>query len=214
MVALAALVTLGFAAPTVLVGAPADPGAARDLVTLMRAGERGSWSVDYEFTRTLAGGRVLRQAMQEARDPSLHVLRSGSVMSVVQGRRTYDCNATGKRLACTEAPATKLLAPSEVLRVAVSVGAYTVTRIPGAVIAGQRARCFRARTTGHGQLPDLGVEADMCLDAHGVSLRQRIVSDSGDVDERLAESVTEPVTTAAIRALARGFDPGAAPGPG
>ena len=46
-----------------------DPAAARDLVALMRSGERGGWIVTYDFTRTLANGRVLRQRGTEGRDP-------------------------------------------------------------------------------------------------------------------------------------------------
>jgi hypothetical protein len=206
------IATVGFApapAPEPIV-VRNDPVATRDLVALMRAGERGSWSVKYAFTRTLAGGRALRESMQEARDPSLHVLRSGSAMSVDQGDRSYDCTLAGSRVACTESAAATVLPPSEVVRVAVSIGAYAVTNAPATTIAGERARCFRVVTTGRGQLPDLGVEADLCLGASGVSLRQRVVRASGDVDERLAQSVTERVTTGMVLAVARGFDPGTA----
>jgi hypothetical protein len=131
-------------------------------------------------------------------------------MSVDQGDRSYDCTLAGPRVACIESAAATVLPPSEVLRVAVSVGAYAVFKAPTTTIAGERAQCFRVVTTGRGQLPDLGVEADLCLGTTGVSLRQRIVSASGDVNERLAESVTERVTTAMVRAVARGFDPSTA----
>lgn len=214
LAAVAMLATLGFAGASGPVANRADPAAARALLALMRAGERGSWSVTYDFTRTLAGGRTLRQSMQEARVPSLHVLRSGSVMTVEQGKRSFDCNLVEQRPACTESAAGTALAPSDVLRVAVSVGAYMVAADSGTTIAGERVRCFRVLTTGHGQLPDLGIETDLCLAANGVSLRQRVVRASGDVDERQARTVAAPVTSAAVRAVARGFDPGAATGRG
>ena len=208
MVAVVAMfVSVGFAQPSGPPVVRGDPGAARELEALMRAGEHGSWSVKYEFTRTLAGGRALRQAMQEARDTSMHVLRSGSVMSVDKGERSYDCNLVGARFVCHESRADKVLPASEVLRVAAAAGAYVVRRASGETIAGTRARCFRVVTTGRGQLPDLGVEEDLCLAANGVSLRQRVMRASGDVDERLARSVTDRVTDSTIRDAARGFDP-------
>jgi hypothetical protein len=214
LVAVALLVTVGFAGAPGPVVNRTDPTAARELLTLMRAGERGSWSVKYDFTRTLAGGRTLRQSMQEARVASLHVLRSGSVMTVDQGKRSFNCNLVEGRPACTESAAGTALAPSEVLRVAVSVGAYTVVKDAGATIAGEQARCFRVLATGHGQLPDLGIEADLCLAPNGVSLSQRIVRASGDADERLAREVEAPVTRAKVRAVARGFEPSASSGRG
>jgi len=214
LAALVVLGTAGIGGVSSPAGLRGDPVAARELVALMRAGERGSWSVKYEFTRTLAGGRALRQSMQEARDPSMHVLRSGSAMTVDQGRRSYDCNLADGRPACTESAAAKVLPPSEVVRVAVSMGAYAVAAAAGATIAGERVRCFRVLATGRGQLPDLGVETDLCLAAGGVALRQRIVRATGDVDERLAQTVSDRVTTAAVRAVARGFDPGAESGRG
>ncbi len=181
--------------------------AAGQLEQLMRAGELGSWSVTYEFVRTLADGRVLRQLEQEARDPSIHVLRSGSVMTVDKGDHSYDCNLTGTQFACTESATATALAASEVLRVAVSVGAYHVTVASPIIIAGAPARCFRVLTTGHGQLPDLGLETDMCFTASGVPLLQRVVGASGDIDERVAQSVATPVTTRTIEATVEGLDP-------
>ena len=122
-----------------------DPAAARDVVALMRAGERGSWSAAFDFTRTLADRRVLRESMQEARDPVMHVLRSGSSMTVQRAGRNYDCNLVEGRSVCTEVGSGAVLPASEVLRVAIAAGAYDVTRLPDTVIAGERTRCFRVR---------------------------------------------------------------------
>ena len=90
-----------------------------------------------------------------------------------------------------------------------SVGAYDVVRSSAATIAGRRAQCFDVLATGHGQLPDLGVETDLCLTPSGVPLRQRVVRATGDVDERVARSVARRVTARTIEAVAAGFDPNA-----
>ena len=75
--------------------------------------------------------------MQEGRRGALHVLVSGTAMTVERGDRTYDCNlvAGGVAVHATSAAGT-LLPASEVLRVAVPAGAYGVSRVPGATIAG------------------------------------------------------------------------------
>ncbi len=212
---LAALVlfgTVGAARAAAPQAAARGPDAARQLEQLMRAGELGSWSVNYEFTRSLADGRVMRQPEQEARDPSIHVLRAGSAVTVDKGDRSYDCNLTGTQFACTESATGTTLPPSEVLRVAVSVGAYDVTGLATIIIARAPARCFRVLGTGHGQLPDLGLETDMCFTAAGVPLLQRVVRASGDIDERVAQSVATPVTTRTIEAMVEGLDPNGAAG--
>lgn len=182
-----------------------DPLAARDLVALMRVGERGSWLVRYDFTRTLAGGRALQQPMSEARNPSLHVLISGTAMTVERGGRVYDCNLVSDRSSCRESTVGRVLPASAVLRVAVSVGAYDVSRRPSTTVAGHPAQCFRVLATGRGQLTDIGTETDVCLSSGGVPLSQRVVRLSRDVDERVARAVQRPVSARAIKALERSF---------
>jgi len=210
--AVVVLSTAGIARSIAPAGELPDPHAASDLVALMRAGERGSWSVNYDFTRTLADGRVLNESMQEARDPSLHVLLSGTSMTVDTSSRSYDCNLVEGRWPCTGSTTGAVLPPSEVLRVALAHGWYDVTRAPNTVIAGERAECFRVLTTGDGQLPDIGAETDRCLAADGVALSERIVHSTGDVDERVARSVIRGVSTGTIETLAHGFDPKTAGG--
>jgi len=201
--------TVGFASeptPARVLPAP-DPGAAREVVALMRAGERRSWLVTSVFTRTLANGRRMRQTTREARNAQLHVLLAGPAMTIESPHRSYDCTLVGDRAGCSQADSARTLPDSEVLRVAVNAGAYGVTRLPGATIAGEPARCFRVLATGHGGLPDLGVETDLCLAADGISLRRRVVRPTAVVDEREAVSVERGVTTNEIEALARRFDP-------
>ena len=137
-----------------------DPLAARDLVALMRTGEHGSWLAHYEFTRTLANGRVLRQSLSEARNGLTHVLVSGAAMTVERNGRVYDCNLVDDHASCHVSTRGRVLPASQVLRVAVAAGAYTVSRGPSTTIAGVRARCFRVLGTGRGLLPDLGTRTD------------------------------------------------------
>jgi hypothetical protein len=184
-----------------------DPAAARDVVALVRAGERGSWSAVFDFTRTLAGGRVLHESMREARNPVMHVLRSTSSMTVQRAGRDYECNLVEGRWVCTHVGGGAVLPASAVLRVAVAAGAYDVTRLPDALIAGEHTRCFRVLTSGRGFLPDIGSESDLCLAADGVPMSSRLVRGSGDVDERVARVVDRRVTTRTIEVLAAGFHP-------
>jgi hypothetical protein len=195
--------------PTPVVNRP-DPAAARELVALMRAGEGASWLVTYDFTRTLPNGSKLRQVMREGRTPALHVLASGSAMTVERGNQTYVCNLVANRSSCDATPGGRALPASEVLRVAVSVGAYAVRPLPGRVVAGQKSRCFRVFATGSATLPDLGTDTDMCVFTDGVPSSQRIVRTTGVVDERVARSVKRGVATSAIEALERSFGPTAA----
>lgn len=189
-----------------------DPLAARDLVALMRTGEHGSWLAHYEFTRTLANGRALRQPLSEARNGLMHVLVSGAAMTVERNGRVYDCNLVDDRASCHVSTRGRVIPASQVLRVAVAAGAYTVSRGPSTTMAGVRALCFRVLATGRGMLPDIGTQTDACLSAEGVPLSQRVVRPSGDVDERVARSVRQRVGASAVEDLERSFGPGAALG--
>jgi hypothetical protein len=203
--AIALLCAVGFTnapLPEVLVR---DPAAARDLVSLMRSGERGRWIVQYDFTRTLADGRVLRQTGNEGRSASWHVVRQGAAMTIERGNLTYTCALVGDRSGCTKTADHAALPESEVVRVAVAAGAYDVVRMQDATIAGIGARCFRMRATGQGSLPEFGVETDRCLSAEGVPLRLFVARPPGYVNEQVATTVRRRATTAHVRALAAAF---------
>jgi hypothetical protein len=191
-------------APAAVVARP-DPAAARELVASMRAGEGASWLATYDFTRTLPNGSTLRQQMREGRTPALHVLASGTAMTVERGNHTYVCNLVNDRSSCDPTPGSRALPPSEVLRVAIAVGAYGVSRLPARTIAGQPTSCFRVFAVGSGALPDLGSDTDMCLFTDGVPASQRVVRTTGAVDERVAIAVKRGVRTSAIEALERSF---------
>ena len=203
--AIALLCAVGFTnapLPEVLVR---DPAAARDLVSLMRSGERGRWIVQYDFTRTLASGRVLRQRGNEGRSASWHVVSQGTAMTIERDDLTYTCGPVGDRFGCTKTADHAALPESEVVRVAVAAGAYDVIRTQDATIAGIPARCFRMRATGQGSLPDFGVETDRCLSDEGVPLRLFVVRPPGTVNEQIATRVRRRATTAQVKALATSF---------
>lgn len=214
LAAIGVLLTAGLASTPALPLPAPDPGAAHELVALMRAGEGRSWLITSDFTRTLRNGRRLRQTMQEGRSPKLHVLTAGSAMTIETPTRTYSCTLVDTGSACHETTTGRTLPESEVLRIAIAAGAYGVTRQAGATIAGEPARCFRVLATGHGGLPAVGVETDVCLAPDGVTLRDRVVRATGDVDERTARAVRRDVSPADVEQLARGFDPEHAPSPG
>src|SRR5690348_4004613 len=145
--------------------------------------------------------------MSEGRTAGLHVLTAGSAMTIESPTHTYDCTIVGARSACDEDATGRVLPESEVLRVAIAAGAYGVSRTPGSTIAGEHASCFRVLATGRGGLPDVGVETDLCLAADGVTLRDRVVHTTGDVDERTVTSLRRGVSMHDVEGLAQGFDP-------
>jgi hypothetical protein len=163
--------------------------------------------VTYDFVRTLVNGRELPQTMTEGRVPSLHVLASGTSMTLERRNDAYNCNLVGDRSECTKSSTGSFLPASEVMRVAVDVGAYDVSRSRSGTIAGERARCFRVVATDRGYLPDIGTESDLCFANDGISLRQRVERSSGDVDERVARNVIRGAANETVEDLARDFDP-------
>jgi hypothetical protein len=182
-----------------------DPAAARDLVSLMHSGERGGWIVTYDFTRTLAGGRTLRQHGDEGRSSSLHVIILGAAMTIERGGRTFTCAIVGDRSGCRKTSDGAALPESAVVRVAVATGAYDVVRTPDTTIAGLRARCFRMRATGQGSLPDFGVETDRCLSDEGIPLRLFVVRPPGTINEQVTTAVRRRATPAQVKTLAAAF---------
>jgi hypothetical protein len=204
------LAAIGLLCVVTLARAPAppvrDPAAARDLVALMRLGERGRWIVEYDFTRTNADGRVLRHGGEEGRSGAWHVVIAGTAMTLEHGRGSSACDLLGARYGCKPTPGGRAVPESTVVRVVVAAGAYDVTGRPDARIAGVRARCFRMRATGRGSLPDFGVETDRCLARDGIPLRLVVVRPPGQVEELLATSIRREATPKQVRglALARG----------
>ena len=181
-------------------GAPrtADRGttrrAARDLVALHARGRARQLAGDVRLhadarrTDACCARRCARGAA-----PSLHVLVSG----IVDDRRAADRRST----TATSWASGRSARTSAAGRVPPGVGGAARRgrrrrvrrgRRPAETIAGERARCFRVRATGAGDLPDLGAETDLCLSRRR---RRRCASGSmrasGDVDERVARSVQQ-----------------------
>jgi hypothetical protein len=203
--AIVVMCTAAFASAPLPAVLARDPAAARDLVALMRSGERGGWIVTYDFTRTLANGRVLRQRATEGRSASWHVAILGTAMTIERGAVTYTCALVGDRSGCSKTADRAALPESEVVRVAVASGSYDVVREPGTTIAGRRARCFRMRATGQGSLPDFGVQTDRCLSDEGMPLRLVVVRPPGNVNEQVATTARNRATPAQVKALAATF---------
>jgi hypothetical protein len=209
LAAVGLLCTVAFARaprPDIPVAAPAapagDPAAARDLVALMRVGERGRWIVHYDFTRRITDGRVLRQRGEEGRSGGWHVVVTGTAMIIEHGRESSSCDLVGAEYGCRQGPRRRTLPESTVVQVVVDTGSYTVVRRPDTTIAGMRARCFRMRATGQGSLPDFGAQTDRCLSAAGIPLRLVVVRPQRIVEEHVATSVAPGATTKQVKALA------------
>jgi hypothetical protein len=209
LAAIGLLCTVAFARaprPDVRVAVPAGPAgdraAARDLVALMRAGERGRWIVRDDFTRRIADGRVLRQPGAEGRSGGWHVVITGTAMTVEHGEESSSCDLVGAEYGCRQDASGRSLPESTVVQVVVDTGSYTVVRRPDTTIAGVRARCFRMRGTGQGSLPDFGAQTDRCLSDDGIPLRLVVVRPPGIVEEHLATAVAAGATTRQVKALA------------
>jgi hypothetical protein len=207
--AIGLLCTVAFAhapRPDIRVTAPAaragDPDAARDLVALVRAGERGRWIVRYDFTRRIADGRVLRQRGAEGRSGGWHVAITGTAMTIDHGDESSSCDLVGAEYGCRKEPRRGALPESRVVQVVVDTGAYTVVRQPDTTIAGTRARCFRMRATGQGSLPDFGAQTDRCLSAVGIPLRLVVVRPPGIVEEHVATAVAPGAMAKQVKDLA------------
>jgi len=179
-----------------------DPAAARALVALMRAGERGRWIVEYDFTRRTPDGRVLRRLGAEGRSDTWHVVITGTAMSIEHGDETSSCDLVGAEYGCRKTPPRRTLPESTVVRVVVDAGAYNVVRRPDTTIAGIQALCFRMLATGQGSLPDFGVQTDRCLSREGIPLQLTVLRPPGDMQGQLTTSVRRSTTPQQIKTLA------------
>lgn len=209
LVAIGLVCATAFArAPLPEVAAPAprlatrDPTAARDLVALLRAGERGRWIVQYDFTRIIGHGRALRHRGVEGRSGAWHVTITGTAMTLEHGDASSACDLIGNDYGCKKTPGGRALPESTVVRVVVAAGAYDVVRRPDTTIAGVTARCFRMRATGQGSLPDFGVETNRCLSRDGILLRLVVARPPGTLEEHVTTSVRRDVTPAEVKAMA------------
>lgn len=152
-----------------------DAQAFVELTRLLDAGERASWIVEYDYARTLAGGRTTTARVSHARGDRVRVTRDATSADVVLGRTAYHCTVAGGEVQCLAMPRDErpALSTADVVRTVVDLRAYAVARLPDETLAGERARCFRVLAV-RGLLPALGSETVYCLADDGVLLRRRV----------------------------------------
>jgi hypothetical protein len=182
-----------------------DPKAAADLVALMQRGERATYVADYVFTRSNGSGSVFASDYSEARNQRFHVTRAESSLDIDSATRHYDCELVDDQPSCTTAPLVKTVPASEVLRIAVALGAYDVVSTGSRDVNGEPTRCFqvRAHDANHA-LPGLGFETDTCYTSDGIRADTRVRS---GVDERwVARRILRTFDAATIAPVLSGFD--------
>jgi len=181
-----------------------DDRARRELLALARRQDRASWLVEFDFTRTLANGEQLREAVTEANRPPVHVLSSGTTVTVDFGARTASCTNTDKGPKCIEQADDPSLASSAVYREVTALGAYRVERLSGATFAGEPARCFALAAVAR-PWPQLGDRTEQCYARDGVPLHSSIRRGQG-VDSRDAVRVIRNVGARRLAALVGRLD--------
>ena len=179
-------------------------GPARELVALMRVGERG------------AGRRATssRAPSPAARVPSADERSARSSVARDRGGQCDDRRARRPQLRLHDRGRAGLVhaAARTAGRARVGGGADRggggrVRRAPPARGHGRRGprAVLSGAEHGRGLLPDLGTETESCFSAAGVPLDQRVVRPSGDRDERIARSVHAGAGRQAVEALERSF---------
>jgi hypothetical protein len=181
-----------------------DPRAAADLVALARAQERGSWLVDFRFSRALHTGGSLDQRVTEANRPPVHVSSSGSTVTVDFGKRVASCTDTGDGPRCIEQRDDPSVATSVVYREVLRLGAYTVQRTDDRTVAGEHAQCY-ALVAKEQPWPQLGDRSEQCYAADGVPLRSEVTR-SRATDTREALSVRRDIPASALAKLLERLD--------
>jgi hypothetical protein len=209
--------TLGFlaAAATLiplaaLTDAPAPPLARRDpkaaaaLVATLRRGERAHFVVEYAFSRERPDGRILRAPLSEARTSFAHLIRTAVTLVIENARERYECELVTQSPQCQVHPVEDALPTSEVMRIAVAIGAYDVGSLGSTTVAGEPGRCFQMRHAHGSPLKAFGDRAELCLTDDGIPLRTRVVGDGEET--RVAVRVSRAVDSAALRPLLEGFE--------
>jgi hypothetical protein len=183
-----------------------DTKARADLLALAAKRERGTWLVEFRFTRRLASGATLHQTVTEANRPPVHIDAGGDGVTVDFGNRVTSCTTTSKGPRCITEKSAPSLAPAAVYRVVTKIGAYRVRPETDTTIAGEHAECFRLiAITSPRTIPSLGTETEQCYAADGVPLRSSVVN-ATSTDTRTALTVTRAVTNARLNALLHQLD--------
>jgi hypothetical protein len=182
-----------------------DPIAARELVTLMRAGEQQRYVARYVVTRERADGAQLPTAVLEAHSPAVQLTRQGDTLRIELTDTRYDCERIEDEPQCFAKPGGLGLAPSAVLEAAIAAAPYDVLRRGTATIAGEKAACFTVTANvPTRQLPEIGRRATYCLAADGIPLREERVGTA--TERREAQSVVRSFDRAALAPVLAGFE--------
>jgi hypothetical protein len=141
----------------------------------------------------------------------VHIVTGGGSADATIGDTRFHCTETeDDGTLCSTAPATKTLSSSEIVRTAVDIGAYVVTRLPDETIAGEHAKCY-SLFGAEGFVTALGIETEYCFAADGVQLRTKITT-VNDVRNRVANRVERDPPDAALEEVLRALatEPGSA----
>jgi hypothetical protein len=187
-----------------------DPGAERDLVALVRAGDRARYLVEFTSTRVVAGGATRTETVTEGQVPPRRVVAGASSATVDLDDRRVRCTATDVGVECLPEDTDPDGLPAwRVYETAFAEGLYAARRLGSRAIAGEAAQCFELVAVD-GVLPALGLVGERCLAADGVPLAARVATSTLD-DRRVAVSVRRDVDADDLAALLDrlGPDPGA-----
>ena len=182
-----------------------DPIAALHLVQRLRAGERADRLVRYEFARADARGAV-QSVLTEGRRGRLSLVLTGDTLTLRSPDRVLVCQRVTTTASCFRRPADISLPTSEVIAVAVALGAYDVARGRVVNVAGERGDCFDLRANKGHALPGLGNQTEVCLSRDGLLL-STAVRTGAKRETRTAQVVQRRVTDAELDGLLAGFKP-------
>jgi hypothetical protein len=180
-----------------------DPAAAFELVQRLRAGERADHLIEYDFARSNPQGAV-QSIVTEGRRGRLSLSIAGDTLTLRLPDRVLVCERVSSTASCFRKPGDASLPTSQVIAVAVALGAYDVA--PGRVadIAGERGHCFDLRVNKGHALSGLGQRSELCLAADGLVLSTDVWS--GDAREsRTAQVVHRRIGDAELDELLARF---------
>ena len=180
-----------------------DPAAALHLVQRLRDGERADRLIQYDFTRANAHGAV-QSVVTEGRQGGLSLAIAGDTLTLRSTDRVLVCQRVTDTASCFRQPVDVSLPTSEVIAVAVALGAYDVATGRAATIAGERAECFDLRANKGHALPGLGDQTEVCLSADGLLLSTDVRTGAAR-ESRTAQVVQRRISDAELDELLARF---------
>jgi hypothetical protein len=180
-----------------------DPAAARHLVQRLRAGERADRLIQYDFTRTNARGAV-QSVVTEGRRGGLSFILTGDTLTLRSADRVLVCQRVTNPPSCFRRPPDVSLPTSEVIAVAVALGAYDVAPDRVANIAGEHGDCSDLRANKGHALPGLGNDTNVCLSEDGLLLSTDVRTGAAR-ESRTAQVVQRRIADAQLDELLARF---------